>query len=138
MTDPSIVGAIGGDGSDRLIGRYWRQQGGKDFGIMDRGGGQFRRNDLMRAGIHRQMKFTPGPPSLDPVLAPMPLARAVNLQAGGIHHKMTWWFTGTPSDLDGQGRRPAAERAVVWNGHVHAPNNVMIDRINPSMARHGR
>ena len=80
------------------------------------------------------MKFTPGPPSLDPVLAPMPLARAVHLQAGGIDHKMTRWFTGTPSDLDGQGRRPAAERAVVWNGHS-TPNNGMIDRINPSRAR---
>ena len=45
MTDPSIVGAIGGDGSDRLTGRYWRQQGWKDLGIRDRGGGQFRRND---------------------------------------------------------------------------------------------
>lgn len=51
MTNPSIVGAIGGDGSDRLIGRYLLQQGWKDLGIMDRGGGQFRRNDRMRAGI---------------------------------------------------------------------------------------
>ena len=51
VTDPSLVGAIGGHGSDRLTGRYWRQQGWKDLGIMDHGGGQFRRNDRMRAGI---------------------------------------------------------------------------------------
>ena len=79
MTGPGIVGAIGGDGSDRLIGRYLFQQGGKDLGILHRGGGQFRCNDFVRAGIHRQMELTPGPPSLDPVLASMPFTRAVHL-----------------------------------------------------------
>lgn len=78
-TDPGLVSAIGGEGSDRRIDRYWFQQSGKDLGILPRGGSQFRRNDFMRARIHRQMELTPSPPSQNPVLVPMPLTRAVPL-----------------------------------------------------------
>ena len=88
MTDLGLVGALGGDGSDGLIGRHWRQQGWKDLGIMHRGGGQCCRDDLLRVGIQRQRKRTPGPSSLDPVLAPLPFACAVNLRTRGIHHNI--------------------------------------------------
>jgi len=63
------------------------------------------------------MELTPSPSRFS-VPMRMPFARTMDLQTGGIDDDITGLLAPTPFDLDGQGRRPAAERAVVWNRQV--------------------
>jgi hypothetical protein len=76
-----VEGAIGGDGCDLLLGRDLVKQLGQHGGVADVNGGELGSSNLQRLLVDSDVVFAPDAPFWATVLARIPLAFALDLDA---------------------------------------------------------
>ena len=130
VTGSGVVGSVGRDQADDLLGRDLRQEFGQHGAITDpaavrrlsRTGGvrllTLDGADLHRLGIDAQMDLAPRPGPGGAVLAGAPLALASGLDAGAVDEQVQGAGARAVGNLDAQALLAPAERAEVRHGPV--------------------
>ena len=88
MALASVVGAVGGHRTDLFAKRYLAEQIGQDRCVTDMAPGDLDSADLQRFLINPEMDLAPDPPLGTAMLAGVPLAFALNLDAGAVDQQV--------------------------------------------------
>ena len=115
MAFARIIGAVSGDAADLLACWDLAEQVGQDRCISDVAPGDFDRSNLQCLLVDAEVDLAPDAPFGAAVLARVPLAFALNLDAGAVDQQVQRPFGATIRDVDGEGLLAAAQRAEV--GH---------------------
>ena len=85
-----VVGTIAANGLDRYVGGNLVEQIGQHFAVAHVLMGHQRGADLAGVRVHRQMDLAPSAALGPTVLAHLPFAFAIELQAGTVDHQVQW------------------------------------------------
>lgn len=88
MALAGVVGTVGGHRADLFAKRYLAEQIEQDSCVADMAPGDLDSADLQRLFIDSEMNLAPDPPLGTAVLAGVPLAFALNLDAGAVNQQM--------------------------------------------------
>ena len=118
MAAARVVGAVGGDGADRLAFGDLAEQVRQHGTITVAAGGEFDGADVRRGRVHGQMHLAPLASSLRAMLARLPFAIAEELDASAVDQQVQWPIGTSIRNLDGQDLLPPAQRREVRHGPV--------------------
>lgn len=118
VAGPRVVGAIGGDGADRLLGRDLLEQFGEHGPVTDTASGHLDRPYLQRLGVDAQVDLGPLAWPRGAVLAAGPVPFAHGLNAGAVDQQVQRPRARAVGNSDGQIPLASAEGAEVGHGPV--------------------
>ena len=113
MAFARIVGTVRSHAAKLLIGRDLAEQVGQHWGVANTTAGDFDRTDLKRFRIYTNMYLAPQAALGSTMLACVPLAFTLRLDASAIDQKVQWPCRTLVGDGDGQGSLSPAQGAVV-------------------------
>src|SRR5690606_37550953 len=115
-----IIGSVSGDAADLLACRDLAEQVGQDRCITDMAPGDLDSADLQCLLVDSEVDLAPDAPLGAAVLARVPLAFALNLDAGAVDQQVQRPFGATIRNVDGEGLLASAQRAEVGHRPVKA------------------
>ena len=118
ITVARVVGSISRDLTHLALNL--REQVGQQLRVLERVGRHRRRHDLSGRLVHAEVKFAPRPALRVSVLAHLPLALAIHLDAGRVHHQMPRPRLLARRQLNLQSAAAARERRVTGHAQLHA------------------
>ena len=115
-----VVGPICCDAADFLVCRDLAEQVGQNRCIANVAPGDLNSPNLQCFLIDAKVDFAPDPPLRAAMLAGVPFAFALNLDAGAIDQQVQRTLGAAIGDVDGQGFLAARQRAEVGHRPVEA------------------
>jgi hypothetical protein len=109
MALAGVEGAVGGDAGDLLIGRDLVEQFGQHGRVADVAGGELGRPDFQCFLVDPDVDLAPDAPFGAAMLAGVPLAFALDLDAGAVDQQVQRAVRSAIGDVDLQGLLATAE-----------------------------
>ena len=118
ITVAAVVGPVGGDLLDLVCNL--RQQVRQQLRVLERVGRDRRGHQLPGGLVHAEMEFAPSAALRVPVLAHLPLALAVDLDAGRVHDQVQWLSLASARQLDRKLPATPTQRRVIGHAQLDA------------------